>query len=73
MDHDEEIILERTVVGSFAQVRAVAADGLEVAFTAPVNAAPVDVARLARQKLAFVRARSSVSQPAQTARRGLIV
>jgi hypothetical protein len=59
MDPDAEIILEMNRIGSAVEVRAISAsDGLEVSFTAPANAAQSDLQRLARQKLAYVRARA---------------
>jgi hypothetical protein len=55
-DPDEEILIETNRIGGAMEVRAISAsDGLEVAFTAPSNAAQSDINRLARQKLAYVR------------------
>jgi hypothetical protein len=57
-DPDDEILLELNRIGGAIEVRAVSAgDGLEVSFTAPANAARVDIERLARAKLAYVRSR----------------
>ena len=57
-DPDNEIYLELNRIGGAIEVRAVSAgDGLEVSFTAPANAAKTDIERLARAKLAYVRAR----------------
>jgi hypothetical protein len=59
-DPDSEILLELNRIGGAIEVRAVSAgDGLEVAFTVPVNAAQEDMERLARAKLAYVRSRGS--------------
>ncbi|HEV7690027.1 MAG TPA: hypothetical protein VGO52_04370 [Hyphomonadaceae bacterium] len=58
-DPDAEIILEMNRIGGAVEVRAISAgDGLEVSFTAPASAAQSDLHRLARQKLAYVRARA---------------
>jgi hypothetical protein len=58
-DPDSEIILEMNRIGSAVEVRAISTgDGLEVSFTAPANTAQSDLQRLARQKLAYVRARA---------------
>jgi len=55
-DPDSEILLEMNRIGGAMEVRAVSAgDGLEVAFTAPANAAQSDIEHLARAKLAYVR------------------
>lgn len=53
--HDEGIILEMTQVGHSMEVRAIAPDGLEVAFIAPVDAPQHELHALARNKLAYVR------------------
>jgi hypothetical protein len=58
-DPDAEIILEMNRLGSALEVRAISAsDGLEVSFSAPASTAQSDLQRLARQKLAYVRARA---------------
>ncbi len=58
-DPDSEILLEMNRIRGAMEVRAVsAADGLEIVFTAPSNAAQSDIERLARQKLAYVRAKA---------------
>ena len=58
-DPDAEIIIEMNRIGGAVEVRAISAgDGLEVSFSAPVSAAQSDLHRLARQKLAYVRARA---------------
>jgi hypothetical protein len=58
-DPDAEIILEMNRIGGAVEVRAISTgDGLEVSFTAPANTAQSDLQRLARQKLAYVRARA---------------
>jgi len=55
-DPDDEILIEMNRIGGAMDVRAVSgADGLEVSFTAPANAAQADIQRLARRKLAYVR------------------
>ena len=55
-DPDDEILLEMNRIRGAMEVRAVsAADGLEVVFVAPTNAAQSDIERLARAKLAYVR------------------
>lgn len=55
-DPDDEILLEMNRIRGAMEVRAVsAADGLEVVFMAPTNAAQSDIERLARSKLAYVR------------------
>ncbi len=55
-DPDAEILLEYTRIGNALEVRAVSAsDGLEVSFSAPANTAQVDIERLARSKLGYVR------------------
>ena len=54
-DQDSQIILEITSVGHSMEVRAVAADGLEVAFVAPVTAGEAELTSLARAKLEYVR------------------
>jgi hypothetical protein len=59
MDPDAEIILEMNRLGGALEVRAISAsDGLEVSFSAPASTAQADLQRLARQKLAYVRARA---------------
>lgn len=69
-DPDSEILLEMNRIRGAMEVRAVsAADGLEVVFTAPSNAAQGDIERLARQKLAYVRAKAK-GGAAQTKRDG---
>jgi hypothetical protein len=58
-DTDSEILLEMNRMRGVMEVRAVSAgDGLEVVFAAPVNAAQGDIERLARSKLAYVRAKA---------------
>ncbi len=58
-DPDSEILLEMNRIGGAMEVRAVStADGLEVVFTAPSNAAHGDIERVARAKLAYVRAKA---------------
>lgn len=57
-DPDSEILIEMNRMRGVMEVRAVSAgDGLEVVFMAPSNAAQGDVQRLARAKLAYVRAK----------------
>ena len=57
-DPDEEILLEIREIGSALEVRAISVgDGLEVSFAAPVTAPKLDLERLARTKLAYVRAK----------------
>ena len=57
-DPDSEILIEMNRMRGVMEVRAVSAgDGLEVVFMAPSNAAQADVQRLARAKLAYVRAK----------------
>lgn len=57
-DPDSEILIEMNRMRGVMEVRAVSAgDGLEVVFMAPTNAAQSDVQRLARSKLAYVRAK----------------
>ena len=57
-DPDSEILIEMNRMRGVMEVRAVSAgDGLEVVFMAPTNAAQADVQRLARAKLAYVRAK----------------
>lgn len=57
-DPDDEILLELNRIRGVMEVRAVSAgDGLEVVFVAPSNAAQSDIQRLARAKLAYVRAK----------------
>lgn len=57
-DPDSEILIETSQIGAAMEVRAVSAsDGLEVVFTAPASASQKDIERLARAKLAYVRAR----------------
>lgn len=59
-DPDSEILIEMNRIGGAVEVRAVSAgDGLEVAFTAPANAARSDIETLARAKLHYVRSRGS--------------
>jgi hypothetical protein len=77
-DPDAEIILEMNRIGGAVEVRAISAgDGLEVSFTAPASAAQSDLHRLARQKLAYVRARaekgSGKDEPPSGGGRGGIV
>lgn len=58
-DPDSEILIEMNRIGGAMEVRAVSCgDGLEVSFTAPSNAAQSDLERVARQKLAYVRAKT---------------
>lgn len=55
-DPDDEILIEMNRIGSSMEVRAIsAADGLEVAFTAPASALKMDIEKLARAKLGYVR------------------
>ncbi|HOZ29009.1 MAG TPA: hypothetical protein PLH23_15575 [Hyphomonadaceae bacterium] len=57
-DPDDEILLELNRIRGVMEVRAVSAgDGLEVVFVAPSSAAQSDIQRLARAKLAYVRAK----------------
>lgn len=57
-DPEDEILLETSRIGGAMEVRAISTvDGLEVSFTAPSNSLQSDIARLARQKLAYVRRR----------------
>ena len=63
-DPDNEIFLEINRIGVALEVRAVSAgDGLEVSFSAPLNAPKLDLERLARTKLAYVRAKRSGGGP----------
>jgi hypothetical protein len=56
---DDEILIEMNRIGGAMEVRAVSAvDGLEVMFTAPASAAKIDIERLARAKLGYVRRKS---------------
>lgn len=56
---DDEILIEMNRIGGAMEVRAVStADGLEVVFTAPASAARIDIERLARAKLGYVRGKS---------------
>jgi hypothetical protein len=58
-DPDDEILLEMNRIRGAMEVRAVsAADGLEVVFMAPANAAQSDIEKLARSKLAYVRGKT---------------
>lgn len=53
---DDEILIEMNRVGGALEVRAIStADGLEIVFSAPANAARSDIEYLARAKLAYVR------------------
>lgn len=62
-DPDSEILIEMNRIGGAMEVRAVSCgDGLEVSFTAPSNAPQGDLERLARQKLAYVRAKAKDGQ-----------
>jgi hypothetical protein len=75
-DPDSEILLELNRFGGAIEVRVVSAgDGLEVSFTAPANAAQVDIERLARAKLAYVRSRGSGpgGQPGNDGKGGIVV
>lgn len=56
-DPDADIIIETLRIGGAMEVRAIAGDGLEICFQAPSNASEIDVERLARAKLAFVRSK----------------
>jgi hypothetical protein len=59
-DPDAEILLEISRIGAALEVRAISVgDGLEVSFAAPVNAPKPDLERVARTKLAYVRAKRS--------------
>lgn len=74
-DPDSEILLEMNRIGAALEVRAVSAsDGLEIVFTAPVNAAQADIERLARLKLSYVRSKSSGGQggPSNDGRGGIL-
>lgn len=56
---DDEILIEMNRIGGAMEVRAVSAvDGLEVVFTAPASAGKIDIERLARAKLGYVRRKS---------------
>ncbi|MFT3724829.1 MAG: hypothetical protein QM773_14755 [Hyphomonadaceae bacterium] len=58
-DLDSEILIEMNRIGGAMEVRAVSVgDGLEVVFTAPANAAHSEIERVARSKLAYVRAKA---------------
>lgn len=64
-DPEDEILLETSRIGGSMEVRAISTvDGLEVSFTAPSSSMQSDIARLARQKLAYVRrkARGDVNE-----------
>lgn len=70
---DSQIILEITSVGHSMEVRAVAPDGLEVAFVAPVTASEAELTTLARAKLDYVRrktGRGPAPSGSDTARKG---
>jgi hypothetical protein len=57
---DDEILIEMNRIGGAMEVRAISAtDGLEVAFTAPANALKIDIEKLARAKLGYVRSKAS--------------
>lgn len=74
-DPDAEVLLEYSRIGQAVEVRAVSAtDGLEVSFTVPANAAQVDIERLARAKLAYVRQkmRAATGKPGAGGRGGLM-
>lgn len=74
--HDEGIILEITQVGHSMEVRAVAPDGLEVAFVAPTDASEAELAALGRAKLDYVRrktGRNESPSPPKSGGRGGIV
>jgi len=59
-DPDDEILIEMNRIGGSMEVRAISAiDGLEVAFTAPASALKMDIERLARAKLGYVRRKAS--------------
>ena len=60
-DPDDEILIEMNRIGGAMEVRAISAiDGLEVTFTAPANALKMDVEKLARAKLGYVRRKASL-------------
>lgn len=75
-DPDTQIILEITSVGHSMEVRAVAHDGLEVAFVAPVTAGEAELTALARAKLDYVRRKAgqggSGGGPARDGRGGIL-
>ncbi len=55
-DPEDEILIETSRIRGAMEVRAISTiDGLEVSFTAPASSMQSDIARLARQKLAYVR------------------
>lgn len=61
-DPDSEILIEMNRIGGAMEVRAIStSDGLEVVFTAPANAAQSDLEKVARSKLAYVRAKAQPS------------
>jgi hypothetical protein len=75
-DPDSEILVELNRIGGAIEVRAVSAgDGLEVSFTAPANTARVDIERLARSKLAYVRSRGGGQggEPGGDGKGGIVV
>jgi len=58
-DPDDEILIEMNRIGGSMEVRAISvADGLEIVFTAPANALKMDIEKVARAKLAYVRKKS---------------
>jgi hypothetical protein len=74
-DPDAEILIELNRIGGALEVRAVSvADGLEVAFTAPANAAQADIEKLASAKLHYVRSRNKGGQggPTSDGRGGIL-
>ncbi len=83
MNNAGHIYLEFAQVGNSVEVRAVdAADGLEVAFIAPVNTPEAEVTLIARRKLDYVRRKQAQKTQSEAAssktqnrdgRRGIIV
>lgn len=61
----EDIILQITSIGHAMEVRAVAPDGLEVAFVAPIDAGEAEVIALGRAKLDYVRRKGGHDGPAK--------
>jgi hypothetical protein len=62
-DPDGQIILEITSIGHSLEVRAIAHDGLEVAFIAPVSATEAELMALGRAKLDYVRRKAGQAAP----------
>lgn len=62
-DSDSEILIETLRIGGAMEVRAISAsDGLEIVFSAPASASQDDITKLARSKLAYVRAKMKTTE-----------